>query len=68
MNEKFEISKELVEQAQQVGKHDTPQAAIEAALEKYIRIEGKKEIFEISGTIDYDEEYDYKSARNRKTD
>ena len=59
------IDPQLLEEAQRVGKKKTKKATVTEALEEYIRRRKQKEILELFGTIDYDEDYDYKEQRKR---
>jgi hypothetical protein len=49
----------------ELGGHRTGRAAAEAALREYVHRLGVEAFFELAGTIDYDEDYDYKAARRR---
>ena len=55
-----------MEKARQAGGHKTKKEAVTAALEEYIRHRQQLRVLELFGTIDYDPDYDYKSARRRK--
>ena len=56
----------MIEAARQAGGHKTKKEAVIAALEEYIRKRQQLRVLELCGTIDYDPDYDYKSARRRK--
>ncbi len=60
------IDDRLIAEAQKVGHHRTKKEAVTAALDEYIRKRKKLDVLEMFGTIDYDEDYDYKLERNRK--
>jgi hypothetical protein len=60
------IDDTLIEEARQIGHHVTKKAAVTAALEEYIQRRKQLEILDLFGTIDYDENYDYK--KNRQLD
>jgi Arc/MetJ family transcription regulator len=62
----LEIEDALIEKARQAGGHKTKKEAVTAALEEYIRHRQQLSVLELRGTIDYDPDYDYKSARRRK--
>jgi hypothetical protein len=55
----------LVEEARKMGKHKTKLAAVTAALEEYIRYQKQLGIRDLFGTIEYEEDYDYKALRSR---
>jgi hypothetical protein len=60
------IDDALIEAAREIGHHTTKKAAVTAALEEYIQRRKQLEIFDLFGTIDYYEDYDYK--KNRQLD
>jgi hypothetical protein len=62
----FKIDQKLIEEACRLGKHKTPEEALKAALEEYVRFGRQKRILEAFGTVDFDPTYDYKAERRRK--
>lgn len=56
----------LLKEAQRIGRHKTKKATVTEALKEYIRRRKQLEITDLFGRIDYDDNYDYKKARNRK--
>lgn len=60
------IDDALLKEAQQIGRHKTKKATVTEALREYIRRRKQLEIMGLFGRIDYDDDYDYKKARNRK--
>ena len=59
------IDDRLIEEARQVGHHRTKKEAVTAALDEYIRRRKQIQILDLFGTIDYQEDYDYKANRGR---
>lgn len=55
----------LILQAQKSGHHRTKKEAVTAALKDYIAHKNQLKIIDLFGTIDFDDSYDYKKARNR---
>ena len=55
----------LLREAQRVGKKKTKKDVVNEALAEYIQRRRQAEIIEVFGTVDYDEEYDYKAGRSR---
>ena len=51
-----------------MGQHRTKRDAINAALEEYVRKRKQLEILGAFGTIEYDDDYDYKRERNGRTE
>jgi len=63
----LDLDDKLIEEAKRLGKHKTKKAAVQAALREYIKRIRQLEILSLSGQIDYDSDYDYKSERQRET-
>lgn len=60
------VDEKLIEDARKLGKHETDDEAVAAALKDYVRRCGQLKILELFGTIDYDPDYDYKALRGKK--
>jgi hypothetical protein len=60
------IDDRLLTQAKKLGRHRTKNEAVNAALHEYVRRRKQMEIVGLFGTIDYDENYDYKRERKGK--
>lgn len=56
----------LLELAKRIGKHKTKKAVVTEALEEYIQRRKQVQVTELFGTIDYDEDYDYKAQREKQ--
>jgi Arc/MetJ family transcription regulator len=61
------LDDKLIEEARTLGKHKTKRAAVNAALEEYVRIRKQLTIREAYGKYDFDPNYDYKAERKRKS-
>lgn len=57
----------LIERAKDMGGHRTKRAAVTAALEEYVGRRERLKLLDLFGTIDYDDDYDYKAERSRST-
>ena len=57
------ISDSLLEEAKEIGGHKTKKAAVTEALEEYIQRRKQQDILKMFGTIDYDDDFDYKKQR-----
>lgn len=55
----------LIEAARAAGKHRTKKEAVPAALEEYVQRRRQLGILRLVGTIEYDEDYDYKAERRK---
>lgn len=67
MNAQLTIDNDLVEQARQAGQHSTGEEAVRSALEEYVARRQRQRIIDLFGTVEYEDDYDYKAARNRKS-
>jgi hypothetical protein len=59
----LQIDQSLLQEALALSNHPTATALIEAALREYIQRRKQLKILELFGTIDYEEEYNYKQQR-----
>lgn len=59
------IDDALIEQARVTGGHKTKKEAVTAALDEYIRHRKQQKIIQRFGTMDFDPEFNYKTARSR---
>lgn len=59
----LEIDQTLLQEALALSNHATATALIEAALREYIQRHKQLKVLELFGTIDYEEEYNYKQQR-----
>ena len=53
----------LIEDARKIGRHRTNQEAVIAALKEHIHLRQQLDVLLLFGTIDYDEDYNYKRCR-----
>jgi len=59
------IDDKLIIKAQKIGHHKTKKEAVTAALKEYISLKKQLEVVDLFGTIDFDNNYNYKKARKR---
>lgn len=59
----FQIDETLLQEALALSNHPTATALIEAALREYIQRRKQLKVLELFGTIDYEEDYNYKQQR-----
>jgi hypothetical protein len=59
------LDDELIREAQELGGFKTKREAVTAALVEYVRFKKQIGIIELFGTVEYDDDYDYKAARGR---
>ncbi|WP_318728248.1 type II toxin-antitoxin system VapB family antitoxin [Roseofilum sp. Guam] len=59
----IEIDSMLLQEALALSNSPTPTELLEAALQEYIQRRRQLKVVELFGTIDYDQEYNYKQQR-----
>ncbi|HAA31775.1 MAG TPA: DUF2191 domain-containing protein [Cyanobacteria bacterium UBA8553] len=59
----LDINEALLQEALALDDQTTVDALIETALREYIQRRKRLKILDLFGTIDYDEDYDYKQQR-----
>ena len=62
----LQLDDELIRKALELGGHKTKKEAVNAALKEYTQRREQMKIIELFGTINYDEDYDYKAGRQRR--
>lgn len=61
----LEIDNELIQEALKLGGHRTKRAVVEEALQEYVQRRKQLTITELFGTIEYEDDYDYKQQRRQ---
>ncbi|HEY9876257.1 MAG TPA: type II toxin-antitoxin system VapB family antitoxin [Candidatus Obscuribacterales bacterium] len=59
----IQIDQNLLQEALALSNHPTATALIEEALREYIKRRQQMKVLELFGTIDYEEDYNYKQQR-----
>jgi Arc/MetJ family transcription regulator len=62
----LQIDDRLIQEALELSEHRTKRAVVEAALQEYVQHRKQLGILELFGTIEYDEQYDYKMQRQQQ--
>lgn len=60
------IDDHLIEEARKLGHHRTKREAVTVALDEYVRRRKQQAILSLFGSIEYDENFDYKRERRSK--
>jgi len=61
------IDDRLIAEAQRLGRHRTKKETVTAALGEYVQRRKQQQILSLFGTIDYEDSYDYKRERRKRT-
>ncbi|MDY6782247.1 MAG: type II toxin-antitoxin system VapB family antitoxin [Cyanobacteriota bacterium] len=64
MAQNLNVDAELLQEALELTGDTTIEMIVEVALREYIQRRKQMKILELFGTIDYDEDYNYKRQRN----
>ncbi|MBN3910174.1 MAG: type II toxin-antitoxin system VapB family antitoxin [Nostoc sp. NMS1] len=59
----LEMDENLIKEAIELGGHPTKDAVVEEALREDVERQKQLKIMELFGTIEYDDDYDYKQQR-----
>lgn len=59
----LEIDNNLMQEALKLGGHRTKRAVVEEALQEYVQRRKQLTITELFGTIEYEDDYNYKKQR-----
>lgn len=62
----LQLDDDLIREALELGGHRTKRAVIEEALGEYVQRRKQLRVLELFGTVEYDEDYDYKAQRRRE--
>lgn len=62
----LQIDESLMQEALELGGHRTKRAVVEEALQEYVMRRKQLLVVDLFGTIDYEENYDYKEQRKRE--
>ncbi len=60
------IDNNLLVMAQDIAGIKTKKETVNLALKEFVQRRKQEEIFDLFGSIEYDDDYDYKKLRNRK--
>jgi hypothetical protein len=63
MSRSLNLNETLIQEAMAIDSSADLETLIEAALREYIQRHQRLKILELCGTIDYDDDYDYKAQR-----
>ena len=62
----LQIDDQLIQEALKLSGHRTKRAVVEAALQEYVQHRKQLNLLELFGTIEYDDDYDYKKQRHQQ--
>ena len=62
----LELDNGLIQEALKLGGHRTKRAVVDEALQEYVQRRKQLQITKLFGTIEYEEDYDYKQQRHQR--
>lgn len=62
----LQIDEALIEEALAVGNEQTERDVVEIALREYVQRRKQQMVIDLFGTIDYEEDYNYKIQRQKQ--
>ncbi len=62
----IQLDDDLIQEALILGKHSTKRAVVHEALQEYVSKRKQLEIIDLFGTIEYEDDYNYKTQRQIK--
>lgn len=62
----LDLDDNLIQEAKRVGAHKSKKAAVNAALEEYIKRHKQAALVDLFGKIEFDPDWNYKAARERR--
>lgn len=65
MTVRLDVDSALIQEAFALGKHRTQQDVVQEALKEYIQRRKQAKIIELFGSIEYEQDYDYKQQRQQ---
>ena len=65
MSTNLAIDQKLLNEALNIGGYNTKKETVTVALEEFIANRRKQSLIDLLGTIDYDDDYNYKEGRSR---
>ncbi len=62
----LQLDDALIEDARTLGSHRTKREAVNAALVEYVARRRRRRMLDLFGSLDWNEDYDYKAARQKR--
>ncbi len=62
----IQLNEVLISEAQKLGNHPSKKTTVEEALQEYVLKRKQRDVVELFGKIDYEDDYDYKKVRSGK--
>jgi len=68
MRTNIDIDDALIDEVMRVANVKTKKEAVHLALQEFLKAKKKKNLFELAGKIEFEENYDYKALRQTRYD
>ena len=68
MRTNIDIDDSLIDEVMRVANVKTKKEAVHLALEEFLKVKKKKDLFDLAGKIEFEKDYDYKALRRTRYD
>ena len=68
MRTNIDIDDALIDEVMRVAKVKTKKEAVHLALEEFLKVKKKKDLFDLAGKVEFENKYDYKALRRTRYD
>jgi Arc/MetJ family transcription regulator len=68
MRTNIDIDDALIDEVMKVANVKTKKEAVHLALQQFLKVKKKKDIFDLAGKIEFEDQYDYKALRQTRYD
>lgn len=68
MRTNIDIDDALIDEVMRVANVKTKKEAVHLALEEFLKVKKKKDLFDLAGKVEFENNYDYKALRRTRYD
>ncbi len=68
MRTNIDIDDALIDEVMKVANVKTKKEAVQLALQEFLKVKKKKDLFDLAGKIEFEDKYDHKALRHTRTD
>ncbi|MBI4723635.1 MAG: type II toxin-antitoxin system VapB family antitoxin [Rhodomicrobium sp.] len=68
MRTNIDIDDALIDEVMRVANVKTKKEAVHLALQEFLKVKKKKDLFDLAGKVEFEDRYDYKALRHTRYD
>ena len=68
MRTNIDIDDALIDEVMKVANVKTKKEAVQLALQEFLKVKKKKDLFDLAGKIEFEDKYDHKALRHTRHD